>query len=352
MKRKLLSSLLVLTMSIGALALTGCGSGGSANSITVCNYGMYIDPAILDSFERDTGIHVKYEEAVTPEELYTKYKSGAIKYDLVCTSDYMIQRLINEGALKELNYDYIPNAQYLTEECMSFAKSFDPDGKYIIPYFWGTVGILYDTTKVNAPVDSWDVLFNGEYAGNIIMQNSMRDSYYVALKYLGYSLNTTDENEIMEAQQLLINQKTDVQAYLVDEVRDEIVAGNAAMGVIYSGEAYAGIEANPNLAYVVPKEGSNLWIDCWGMTTDCQKVENASKFLDYLLKADIGYQNFDYVRYSSPNILVLNQMSDEDRNNEALYPALDSLTQCEVAFALDSQTSDLLNKLWKELKAQ
>lgn len=353
MKKRFCTAFFLAGMSFCALALGGCGEGKTevTDTLTVCNYGEYIDPDVLTQFQEETGIEVKYEEALTPEEMYTKYKTGAVDYELLCTSDYMLERLINEGEVVEVDIDSMEYKDNIGDKYWELSKSFDPDNKFTVPYFWGTVGILYDTTKVKEPVDSWDVLFNGEYSGNIIMQNSMRDSYMVALKALGYSLNTTDPGELKKAQELLLKQKPDVQAYLVDEVRDEVVSGNAVMGVIYSGEAYLGHEYNPDLAYVVPKEGSNLWFDSWCITRKCHNTEAAEKFLDFLCREDIAMKNFEYIYYSTPNEAVINALSEEDQNNEALVPSEDVMDNCEVYKQLDEDTTSLLNDYWKKLKA-
>lgn len=347
-KRGIVLSVLVLVM----LALCGCGKKASGEYVTVFNYGMYIDPDILDQFQEETGIEVKYEEALTPEELYTKYKSGAINYDVLCTSDYMLKRLIDEGEAQKIDYSSMEHIGNIDDKYWEFSKAFDEELEYTIPYFWGTVGILYDTTKVHGPIDSWEVLFNGEYKNDIIMQKSQRDAYMLTLKYLGYSLNTTNEAEIREAQELLLKQKPDVQAYLVDEARDEVVAGNAAMAVIYSGEAYLGHEYNSDLAYVVPKEGSNVWLDAWMMTKDCHSTENALKFLDFLCREDIAMKNFEYVYYYSPNEAVLENMTDEQKANPILMPDDAVTDRCEVCVQNDPATLELYNTLWKELMAE
>lgn len=352
MKKRILSVLLAGVLVGSMIFATGCGKKEVKGSLTVFNYGDYIDVDVLDQFTEETGIEIKYEEALTPEELYTKYKSGAIQYDLVCTSDYMLQKLIGEGELQPIDMDALENAGNIGDEYWEFSKSFDPDNQYTVPYFWGTVGILYNTTMVDEPVDSWDVLFSGDYAGKIIMQNSMRDSFMIALKYLGYSLNTEDENEIREAQRLLLEQKPDVQAYLVDEARDEVVAGNAAMAVVYSGEAYLGRQYNEDLKYVVPKEGSNVWLDSWGVTKGCEDIESAQKFLDFLCREDIAAKNFEYIYYSTPNTAVIDGLSDEEKADEALVPAKNATENCEVYLQLSQETTDLLNELWKELKAE
>lgn len=352
MKKRWISLALAAVMVCAVLPLSGCGNKKEiTGTLTVFNYGEYIDPDVLDQFTEETGIEVKYEEALTPEEMYTKYKTGAIQYDLLCSTDYMIQKLIDEGELQEIDINELENKDNIGEKYWTFSQAFDPENKYTVPYFWGTLGILYDTTKVSEPVDSWDVLFNHEYAGDIVMQNSMRDTYMVALKYLGYSLNTNDENEIRQAQELLLEQKPDVQAYLVDEARDEVVAGNAAMAVVYSGEAYLGNQYNDNLAYVIPKEGSNVWLDSWCVTKGCNDTEAAMKFLDFLCREDIAQKNFEYIYYSTPNDAVIESLSDEDRANEALVPSDDATKNCEVCVQTNPEITDLMNTLWKELKA-
>lgn len=352
MKKRIVCFVMAAVMACSGV-LTGCGSKKTevTDTLTVFNYGEYMDPDVLDQFTEETGIEVKYEEALTPEEMYTKYKSGAIEYDLLCSTDYMLQKLISEGELQEIDIDALENKENIGDKYWEFSKAFDPDNNYTVPYFWGTLGILYDTTKVKEPVDSWNVLFNGEYSGEIVMQNSMRDMFMLALKALGYSLNSSDEKELKEAQELLLKQKPDVQAYLVDEARDEVVAGNATMAVVYSGEAYLGHQYNENLAYVIPKEGSNVWLDSWCVTKYCDNMDAAQKFLDFLCREDIAQKNFEYIYYSTPNEAVIEGLSEEDRADEALVPSDDATKDCEVSLMTDEKTTDFMNELWKELKA-
>lgn len=341
----------VMTVSASAL-LCGCGGKQPAEYLTVFNYGEYIDPDMLELFTKETGIGIRYEEALTPEEMYTKYISGAISYDLLCTSDYMVLRLINEGEARKVDFSAMEHAGNIGEKYWDFARAYDPGNEYSLPYFWGTIGILYDTTKVKGSIESWDVLFNGEYANDIIMQKSQRDTFMITLKYLGYSLNTTNESELREAQSLLKKQKPDVQAYLVDEARDEVVAGNAAMAVVYSGEAYLGHEYNNDLAYVVPREGSNVWIDSWIVTKNCKNTEAAAKFLDFLCREDVAARNFEYIYYSTPNEAVIENLDEELKSNPAIVPADKDTENCEVCVMADEATVKLYNELWKELGAE
>lgn len=344
-------SIFLVVAALAVCVFGGCGGTEPTEYLTVFNYAEYIDPDMIDRFTEETGIGIKYEEALTPEELYAKYSSGAISYDLICTSDYMIQRLIQEGEAQKVNFSSMEYAGNIGDRFWKYSKAYDPNNEYALPYFYGTVGILYDTTKVDGNVDSWGVLFDGSYKNDIIMQNSQRDTFMVALKYLGYSLNTSDESELLEAQQLLIKQKPDVQAYLVDEARDEVVAGNAAMAVVYSGEAYLGHEYNEDLAYVVPKEGSNLWIDSWIITKNCTNTEAAQKFLDFLCREDVATKNFEYIYYSTPNEAVVESMGEELRNNPAITPAEADMQNCEVCTQSSEEVTKLYNNLWKELKA-
>ena len=276
---------LASTVLLTAATLTGCGSAAatSANGeVIVYNWGEYLDPEVLDMFEEETGIKVVYDEYETNETMYPKIESGAAQYDVVCPSDYMIQKMIQNDLLAEINFDNIPNSKNIGEEYYEQSKEFDPENKYSIPYCFGTVGILYNKTMVEEPVDSWSILWDEKYADNILMQDSVRDAFMVALKKLGYSMNSTNETELEEAKELLIDQKPLTQAYVIDQVRDKMIGEEAAIGVIYSGEAIYSQRENENLEYVVPSDGSNLWIDCWAVTKECENTEAVYTFLNYL----------------------------------------------------------------------
>ena len=280
----------------------GQKDGVSGNGqVIVYNWGEYIDPEIIDLFEEETGIDVIYEEFETNEIMYPKIQSGAIAYDVVCPSDYMIQRMIENDLLAEINYDHIPNLKYIGDNYMKMSRQFDPENKYSVPYLWGTVGILYNKKMVDEPVDSWGILWDKKYEDSILMQDSVRDAFAVALKYLGYSLNSTDLDELEAAKNLLIEQKPLVQAYVIDQVRDKMIGGEAALGVIYSGEALYCQQENPDLDYVIPKEGTNIWIDSWVIPKNAKNVENAEAFINFLCRPDIAKMNFDYITYSIPN---------------------------------------------------
>lgn len=349
MKKRLL---LLLTVAAMPFLFAGCGSASSEDSLVVLNYGKYIDPDMLALFEKETGISVDYEEYESPEEMYTKYKAGSIDYDLICTSDYMVQKLIEEDNVLELNFDNMPESKNIDSSYFEFSKAFDPENKYSLPYFFGTVGILYNSTMVDdSEVDTWDVLWDEKYSGQIIMENSVRDTFMVPLKRLGYSLNATDPGELNEALDMLLEQKPLVYAYFVDESADEMVAGNAALALVYSGEAAEAQSQNPDLKFSVPKEGSNMWIDSWFMPKTCKHQENAEKFLDFLCRGDVAEKNFEYVFYSTPNNAVLDSLDAEELANTTIFPSGEVKDNCEVLSCLDEETTKLYNDLWKKLKS-
>lgn len=322
------------------------------NQIVVYNWGEYIDPDIIEQFEQETGIQVIYEEFETNEIMYPKVKSGAVAYDLVCPSDYMIQRMVKEDMLAEINFSNVPNSKYIGDSYWETSKSFDPDNQYAVPYCWGTVGILYNKTMVDEQIDSWDVLWDPKYENNILMQDSVRDAFGVALKYLGYSLNSTDMDELEEAKNLLIKQKPYVQAYVIDQVRDKMIGNEAAIGVIYSGEAIYVQKENPDIEYVVPKEGSNVWIDSWVIPKNCNNKEGAEAFLNFLCRPDIALKNFEYITYSTPNEGVKVLLPEEIQKNQIAFPSDEIIKRCETFNYLGTEADAYYNKLWRAVKSK
>lgn len=331
--------------------------GGAAlqdgGQVIVYNWGEYLDPDVIEMFEEETGIEVIYDEYETNETMYPKIESGAARYDVVCPSDYMIQKMIENDLLAEINFDNVPNAVNIDENYFEQSREFDPENKYSIPYCVGTVGILYNKTMVDEPVDSWDILWNEKYADNILMQDSVRDAFMVALKKLGYSMNSTDENELEQAKDALIEQKPLTQAYVVDQVRDKMIGNEAAIGVIYSGEAIYTQRENPDLEYVIPKEGTNVWIDSWCILKDAPNKENAEKFINFLCRPDIALMNFEYITYSTPNTEARKLIEDEDiRNSEIAFPDLSKYNNLETFQYLGEDADRIYNAFWKEVKSR
>ena len=324
----------------------------NGEKLVVYNWGEYIDPEVLTMFEEETGLDIVYEEFETNEILYPKISSGAIAYDVICPSDYMIQRMIENDLLSEINFDNIPNLKNIGKQYLEQSRQFDPENKYSVPYCWGTVGILYNKMMVDEPVDSWSILWDPKYKDNILMQDSVRDAFGVTLKYLGYSLNSTDLDELTEAKNLLIEQKPLVQAYVIDQVRDKMIGNEAALGVIYSGEAIYTQKENPNLEYVIPKEGSNIWIDSWVIPKNAEHKENAEKFINFLCRPDIALMNFEYITYSTPNEAARELIEDESiRNSEIAFPDLSKYDNLETFQYLGTEADQVYGDLWNKVKS-
>ncbi len=352
--KKLLA--LILSSALCAVALTGCGGSqtGQNGEVYVYNWGEYIDPETITMFEEETGIKVIYDEFETNEIMYPKVESGSSAYDVICPSDYMIQKMIDNQLLAELNFDNMPNAKAnIGAMYYEQSRGFDPENKYSVPYCWGTVGILYNTTMVDEPVTSWSILWDEKYRDSILMQSSVRDAFMVALKLKGYSANTLDETELAAARDLLIEQKPLVQAYVIDQVRDKMIGGEAALGVIYSGEAIYTQRENPDLEYVIPEEGTNIWIDSWVIPANAPNKENAEKFIDFMCRGDIALMNFEYITYSTPNTAAQALIEDEDiKNSEIAFPDLSRYQGLETFSYLGEEGDELYNNMWKEVMSQ
>lgn len=333
----------------------------SSNELYVYNWGEYIDEEVVAMFEEETGIDVTYDMFETNEEMYPVIEAGAVRYDVVCPSDYMIQKMIENDLLVEINFENVPNIHQINPTYLEMSKSFDPQNKYSVPYCWGTVGILYNTKRIQElgvePPDSWHDLWNPALAGEILMQDSVRDAFMVALKDLGYSMNTADISQLQEAKQLLIDQKPLVQAYVIDQVRDKMIGGEAAVGVVYSGEMLYIQEEVQNLGldyeleYVIPKEGTNLWLDSWVIPANAANKENAEKWIDFLCRPEIALRNFEYITYPTPNDGAFQLLEPELQNNKSIFPDLDHLEDSEVFQYLGDEDDAVYNALWKEVKS-
>lgn len=341
--------LMALLIAVLPLTLSGC----SSNALYLFNYGDYIDPQVYELFESEYGIKVIYDEYAAPEDMYAKFTSGSAVYDLVCTSDYMLEKLIKEDYLQEIDFNKVKNIKNISENHLELTKSFDPQLKYTVPHFWGTLGILYNTQTVDAEdVKSWDCVFNGKYSGKIIMPNSERDAFFVALTQLGYDPNTTDKNELDAAAQLLSEQKNDVKAYLLDEAaRVKIESGNSDLAVIYNGEAYLAFQNNENLEYVIPQEGTCTWLDSFAIPKNAINKEYAELFLDFLCREEIATINFEYIYYSTPNQAVLDSLSEEILSETAIFPEESVYERATVLKYLGLETEQYYSELWKNVKS-
>lgn len=332
------------------------------DELFVYNWGEYIDEEVVEMFEAETGITVTYDMFETNEEMYPVIDAGAVRYDVVCPSDYMIQRMVENDMLAEINFDHIPNIDQINPVYLEMSKAFDPQNKYSVPYCWGTVGILYNTKRLNElgidPPTKWSDLWNPLLSQEILMQDSVRDAFMVALKNLGYSMNTTNPDELTQARDLLIAQKPLVQAYVIDQVRDKMIGGEAAVGVIYSGELLYIQEEVENLnldyalEYVIPEEGTNLWLDSWVIPANAPNKENAEKWINFLCRPDIALRNFEYITYATPNQGAFELLDEEVQENKSVFPDSEQLKNCEVYWYLGDEDDAVYNALWKEVKSR
>lgn len=357
MKLKKFLALTCSTLLLSSLFL-GCGSkkdeeatqDKNSNVLYVYNWGDYIDPELLTKFKEETGIDVKYDVYDTNEIMYQKLNSGNVSYDIVIPSDYMIEKMKNEDMLAKIDYSNIPNYKYIGEQFKKLA--YDPTDEYSVPYMWGTVGIIYNTKRVSDPVDSWNILWNPKYKDQVIMPDSVRDAMAVAEKKLGYSLNTENLDQIEDAKKELMTQKKDglILAYMVDQVKDAMVGGEASLAVAWSGDAVTMIERNPDLAYAIPKEGSNKWFDAIAIPKNAKHKENAEKFINFLCDPENAEQNVEYIGYSTPNTAAYELLPEDIKNDKVAYPDEESLKNCEVFIDLPSKILRKYDEAWLEIK--
>jgi spermidine/putrescine transport system substrate-binding protein len=328
---------------MGTMA-TGCGD--KRPTINVYNWGDYMDTSIIKDFEEEYNIKVNYSTFATNEDMYVKLKQGGTSYDVLFPSDYMIERMVSEDMLVKLDKNNISNIKNVEEKFLGL--DFDPNDEYSIPYMWGTVGIIYNKKMVDDKVDSWDILWNEKYKDQIIMLYSQRDSIAVALKKLGYSMNTRDVKELEEAKQELINQKPLVYAYLGDEVKDVMIGGEAALAVVWSGDAVAMIRENPDLEYAIPKEGTNLWFDNMVIPKSTKNKEAAEKFINFMCRPDIAAKNADYIGYSTPIPEAVKLLPEDIRNSKVAYPEDEKIENTEI-FKDPKDIIQVYDKIWTDV---
>ena len=345
MRKVKVIALIALVVSI-AFSLVGCGE--EKPTLNVYNWGDYIDPEVIKQFEEEFNVKVNYDTFATNEDMYVSIAKGGTSYDVAFPSDYMIERMIAEGLLAKINKENIPNMKYIDEEFLDL--DFDPNNEYSVPYMWGTVGILYNKKLVDDKVDSWDILWNEKYKGQILMLDSQRDSIGVALKKLGYSLNTRNLDELEKAKEELIKQKPLVYAYVGDEVKELMVGEEAALAVVWSGDAVAMMRENENLAYAIPKEGTNIWFDNMVIPKNAQNKELAEKFINFMNRPEIAAKNAEYIGYSTPNVAAKELLPDDMKNSNVAYPSKEEIANTEIFLDVKDMIT-VYDKIWLEVKS-
>lgn len=345
-------TLLLAICMISAMTLSSCRSGVNGQIYIYC-YGDYYDQEIIEQFEEETGIGVVQDSYDTAEELYTVLSNGATSYDVICTSDYMIGKMIEEGMLSEIDYANVPAIKNIDPVIMEKSAEFDPGNKYSVPYQIGVAGIAYNKKMVGGEViDSWEDLWNPKFANQIVMPDSVRDAMMIGLMKNGYSLNTTNEAELAKASEDLVAQKKLVYRYANDSARDLLADGSSAIGVIWNGEYQYTADLNEDVEFVVPKEGTEFFIDSWAIPKDVANKEGAEAWLNFLCKKDVAYTNFDYLYYTTPNLAARDLIDEDLLNDESIFPTEETLKRCYSLKTLDTDTMGLYSKYWKKVKAK
>lgn len=354
MKRRLFTAALAALLLVLALPVSASAADETV-TINVYNWGQYISDGsdgYLDvnaAFTEATGIEVNYMTYDTNESLYTKLKTGGSTYDIIIPSDYMIARLIEEDMLEELNFDNIPNYQYVDDAYKN--TEYDPENKYSVPYTWGTVGIIYNTKYVDeADVGSWDLLWNEKYSGKILMFDNPRDAFAIAELRLGYSLNTEDETELRAAADLLSEQKPLVQSYVMDQIFDKMIREEAWIAPYYAGDYLFMLEDNEDLAFYFPEGGFNFFIDAICIPKGCQNKEAAEAYINFLCDPEISGQNLDYLGYSTPISAAKEYMDESTATSPIAYPDDEVLENGSMFLALSTEANQLMDSLWLEVK--
>lgn len=351
-RTRLLIGFILLFIVFVAASLTGCRDIGENGVVYVYSYGDYFDPEIVRDFEDKTGISVIQDTYDTAEEMYPVISKNSTNYDVVCTSDYMIDKLRKEELLSPLDKTNIPNLKNMDPVYMTKSEEFDPGNKYSVPHVIGVAGIAYDSTKIGGKtIDSWDALWDENFKNEIVMPDSLRDAFMISLYRLGYSENTVNEDEIRQAAQELIKQKPLVYKYANDNARDLIADGSAKIGIIWNGEYYYTHDLNENVKFVVPKEGSENFIDSWIIPKTAKNKKNAEKWIDFLCEAKIAKKNFDYLYYTTPNLEARKLISKNLTKNEAIFPTEEILSRCEGLKSLGPAVDSMYGDYWKKVKS-
>lgn len=351
--KKILSSLMAVLLCSACL-FSLPAEAKDETVLKVYNWGEYISNGDDDSLDviaefeaRNPGVKVEYTTYATNEEMYAKIASGSANYDILIPSDYMIARMIEEDMLAKLDYANIPNFSKIDSEFQNLA--YDPQNEYSVPYTWGTVGIIYNTKKVTDPVDSWDILWDEKYADQILMFNNPRDSYGIAEKKLGFSQNTTDRAELDQCTELLKEQKKVIQAYVMDEIFPKMTNGEAALAPYYAGDAITMIGDNPDLAFAVPQEGTNTFVDAMVVPKTSTQKELAEKFINFMLEPDIAKANIEFIGYSTPMTSVRETLDEELKNSPISYPDKAILEKCDTFTNLDADTNAYMQDGWTDV---
>ena len=356
----LLAFCLVLALFGGTLS--GCTTSDDTIVLNVYNWGEYISDGsdgLMDvnaQFEAETGIKINYKTYESNESMYTLLESGAAEYDVVIPSDYMIGKMIQEDMLAKLNFDNIPNYQYIHDDYKGL--EYDPNNEYSVPYTWGTVGIFYNKKYVSEAdlAQGWDILWNEKYKGKIYMFDNARDSFAIAHLKLGHSLNTTDPAEWQEAYNELAKQKPLVQGYFMDQIFQKMTSEEGWLAPYYSGDGanmiqeFNETDGSEDIGFFVPHQGTNFFVDAMCVMKNSKNKEAAEMYINFMCRPDVATANAEYICYSTPHTEALEMLSDEVRNEPMFYPPDEVLENAEVFITLPTDINKLQKDLWIKLK--
>lgn len=352
--RRLYSFLAGIVAIIVLLSLTSSymnlksGNQSDSNKLVIYNWGDYIDPELLTKFTKETGIKVEYETFDSNEAMYTKVKQGGTTYDIAIPSDYTIDKMIKENLLVKLDKSQIKGLENIDPSFLN--KSFDPNNDYSIPYFWGTVGIVYNDQMVQTAPKHWEDLWRKEYRDNIMLVDGAREVLGFGANTLGYSLNTKKMSELKAIEQKLNSLTPNIKAIVGDEMKGYLINEDAAIGVTFSGEASEMLDANEHLHYVVPSEGSNLWFDNIVIPKTVKHQKEAYAFINFMLEPENAAQNAEYIGYATPNKLAKDLLPKEVKNDPAFYPSQDVIERLEVYDNLGQKWLGIYNDLFLQFK--
>lgn len=327
-----------------------------SSTLKVYNWGEYISNGdydtlnVIKEFEKQNpNVKVEYTTYASNEEMYAKISSGSANYDILVPSDYMVGKLISENLLAKINFNNIPNFSDIDSQFKNL--EYDPTNEYSVPYTWGTVGIIYNKNKVLKPVNSWDILWDEDYKGQVLMFNNARDSFGISLKKLGFSQNTSNVDELNLAKEELQKQKNIIQAYVMDEIFPKMTNNEAAIAPYYAGDAITMIEDNPNLDFVVPNEGTNLFVDSMVILQNSKNKELAEQFINFMCDSEIAYANTSFTGYSTPLVSVKEMLDDDIKESHISYPPSEVIDKSQTFTTLSEETGDYLQNAWTEVLA-
>lgn len=322
-------------------------SGG--NTLTIYNWGDYIDPALIKKFEKQSGMKVIYQTFDSNEAMMTKIAQGGTTFDVAVPSEYAIEKMNDDHLLLKLDQSKLPNLKYIDPRFLNL--SFDPGNVYSIPYFWGTVGIVYNPDMVKGMTfDSWNDLWSPKLRNQILLLDGAREVMGMGLNSLHYSLNDTNKEHLREAKRKLNKLTPNIKAIVGDEIKMLLANEEAAVGLVWSGDASEIMDSNDKLDYVVPKEGSNLWFDNMVIPKTAKNIEGAHEFINFMLDPKNAAQNAEYVGYSTPNKQALEYLPKEISGDKRFYPDLDHSGNVEVYKNLGKKMLAYYNELFLEFK--